>query len=189
MPALAGQVVFICGEVLPHISILNSTSESSDRRNHQYSCGCKRDEDVPEVSAQWVRYKVSPFSSPSTPLSRSISRFPRYFRRRSRGAGCANSTSDSVRKINRTTSEDQQLVAHQLAAKVGKDRRTFGQARPLLLAAPGRGPCDSTTVWEHGPADRVAALASGIGQPPTERISVEVGEGPERCQGNRSKEG
>ena len=104
-------------------------------------------------------------------------------------AGCANSTSDSVRKINRTTSEDQQLVAHQLAAKVGKDRRTFGQARPLLLPAPGRGPCDSTTVWEHGPADRVAALASGIGRPPTERISVGVGEGPERCQGNRSKEG
>jgi hypothetical protein len=43
-----------------HISILNSTSESSDRRNHQYSCGCKGDEDVPEVSIQLVR-SVSSF--------------------------------------------------------------------------------------------------------------------------------
>ena len=76
MPALAGQVVFICGEVLPHISILISTSESSDRRNYQYSCGCKRDEDVPGVSTQLVEYKISPFSSPSTALSRSISKVP-----------------------------------------------------------------------------------------------------------------
>jgi hypothetical protein len=51
--------------------------------------------------------------------------------------------------------EDGQLDAHQLAAKVGKDRQTVGQACPLLLAAPGREPSDSATVWEHGPADRL----------------------------------
>src|ERR1039458_8714643 len=30
-----------CTAFLTHISILNSISESSDRRNHQYSCGCE----------------------------------------------------------------------------------------------------------------------------------------------------
>ncbi len=55
---------------------MSPTFESSHRRNHQYSCGCERDEDAPEVSTQGVRYKISPFSSPSTPLSRSISKVP-----------------------------------------------------------------------------------------------------------------
>ncbi len=45
-----------------HISILSFTSESSDHRRHQYSCGCERDEDAPEVETQGVRYKISPFS-------------------------------------------------------------------------------------------------------------------------------
>jgi len=48
---------------LPHISILSCSSESSDRRHHQYSCGCERDEDVPEVQTEWVRNKTSLFSS------------------------------------------------------------------------------------------------------------------------------
>jgi len=32
-------------------------SEPSDRRNHQYLCGCERDNDAPEVNTQWVKYK------------------------------------------------------------------------------------------------------------------------------------
>jgi hypothetical protein len=36
--------------LLTHISNLKSISESSDRRHHQYLCGCERDEDAPEVS-------------------------------------------------------------------------------------------------------------------------------------------
>jgi hypothetical protein len=61
---------------LAHISILNRISESSDRRNHQYLCGCKCNDDAPEVNTQWVRNKISLFSSPSTLLSKSISRVP-----------------------------------------------------------------------------------------------------------------
>ena len=61
---------------LAHISILNSTCESLCVRQRQYLYGFERDEDAPEVSTQWVRYKINPFSSPSTPLSRSISKVP-----------------------------------------------------------------------------------------------------------------
>ena len=60
--------------------------------------------------------------------------------------------------------EDRQLDAHQLAAKVGKDRGTFGQACPVLLAALGRESSDSATVWEHGPADRLVAFARRVGE-------------------------
>lgn len=33
-----------------HISIFNSTYESSDRHRHQYLCGSERNEDVPETT-------------------------------------------------------------------------------------------------------------------------------------------
>jgi hypothetical protein len=46
---------------------LNCISESSDRRFHQYSCGCEADDDAQEVNTQWGRHKAGPFSSPSTP--------------------------------------------------------------------------------------------------------------------------
>jgi len=59
------------------------------------------------------------------------------------------------------------IAARSLCLKVGKDRRTFDQACPLLLAAPGRGPSDSATVWEHGPADRLAAFARRVDEPQT----------------------
>jgi hypothetical protein len=58
--------------ILTHISILNSSTEPSDHRRHQYSCGSGRDEDAPEIGTRWVRHKLSAFSSASTPLSRSI---------------------------------------------------------------------------------------------------------------------
>jgi hypothetical protein len=37
------------GQVEPHISILNSTYEPSDVRQHQYLCGFERDEDALEA--------------------------------------------------------------------------------------------------------------------------------------------
>src|ERR1039458_1650669 len=72
--ALKSIVLWSGGVTLAHISILNSISESSDHRNHQYSCGCESYEDASEVSTQWVRNRISPFSSLSTPLSGSISK-------------------------------------------------------------------------------------------------------------------
>jgi hypothetical protein len=52
--------------------------------------------------------------------------------------------------------EDRELAADQLAAKAGENRRSFDQARAVLLAAAGREPTDQATVWEHGTADRCA---------------------------------
>lgn len=49
--------------------------------------------------------------------------------------------------------EDRELVADQLAATAGEDRRQAGQARPVLLVDAGRKPPDAAAVWEHGPAD------------------------------------
>ena len=63
--------------------------------------------------------------------------------------------------------EDRELVADQLAAAAGEDGRQAGQARPLLLAARNREPPDGATVWKHGAADRLAALASRVGEPTT----------------------
>jgi hypothetical protein len=59
---------------LARIPDLNCISESSDRRFHQYSCGCESDDSSREVDTQWVKAQTSRFSSPSTPLSRSIFR-------------------------------------------------------------------------------------------------------------------
>jgi len=59
------------------------------------------------------------------------------------------------------------LVVDQLAAAVSEDGWPIDQARPLLLAAPGREPPDSATVWEHGPADRLAAPTRRVGEPQT----------------------
>ena len=62
------------GSDLTRISDLNARSEPSDVRHHQYSCGCESDDDAPEVKTQWVIHKISPFSSPSTLRSGSISK-------------------------------------------------------------------------------------------------------------------
>ena len=58
----------------------------------------------------------------------------------------------------------EQLVADQLAATAGEDRRPFDQARPVLLAAAGGEPSDAAAVRKHGAADRGAAGASGVGE-------------------------
>src|SRR5207249_10222878 len=54
---------------------------------------------------------------------------------------------------------------------------------PLLLAALGREPFDTATLWGRGTADRLAVHASEIGEPPTERISVTREAGWESVRG------
>src|SRR2546422_11774270 len=44
--------------------------------------------------------------------------------------------------------------------------RTAGETRPLLLAAAGGEPSDAAALRGHGKANRVAAVASGVGEPP-----------------------
>jgi hypothetical protein len=55
-----------------------------------------------------------------------------------------------------------QLVAHQLAAAVGEDRRTAHPTCALLLVAIGRKPSDAAAVRGHAGEDRDAAVADGI---------------------------
>jgi hypothetical protein len=58
---------------------------------------------------------------------------------------------------------DREVVANQLAAAPGENRRTFDQARPLLLAAAGEESSDAAVVWRHDAGDRNPAVASEIG--------------------------
>src|SRR2546425_10311690 len=44
--------------------------------------------------------------------------------------------------------------------------RTAGETRPLLLAAAGGEPSDAAALRGHGKANRVAAVGSGVGEPP-----------------------
>lgn len=74
--------------------------------------------------------------------------------------------------------EDRRLVVDQLAAAVSEDGWPIDQAHPLRLAATGREPSDSATVWEHSPADRLADLARRVGEPQNGAdFSGEVGRG------------
>jgi hypothetical protein len=73
--------------------------------------------------------------------------------------------------------EDRRLVLDQLAAAVGEDRRTFDQARPVLLAAPGGEPPDATAVWSHGGAHCGSADAYRIGRGGTEKNQAQGGGG------------
>jgi Transposase DDE domain group 1 len=57
---------------------------------------------------------------------------------------------------------DRQLVADELTAAVGQDRRSSNQARPILLAAAGGESSDAAVVWKHGAQDRGAAGAHRI---------------------------
>jgi FkbM family methyltransferase len=49
--------------------------------------------------------------------------------------------------------ENRRLVADELAAAVGEDGRTAGQARPLLLVVAGRGTPAPAAVWPDAPAN------------------------------------
>ena len=53
--------------------------------------------------------------------------------------------------------QNRQLVANQLAAAVGKNRRPIDQARSIILVVPGGESSDAAVVWGHGAADRSAA--------------------------------
>jgi hypothetical protein len=58
--------------------------------------------------------------------------------------------------------EDRALVADQLAAAVGENRRPIDQTRPLLLVAAGGESPDAAVVCRHVGKDRGAAVAGGI---------------------------
>jgi hypothetical protein len=65
------------------------------------------------------------------------------------------------------------VTTNEPAAPAGENRRTAGETCPVLLVAFGGGSSDAAALWSH------AAIASGIGEPLTQRISVtrEAGEG------------
>src|ERR1035437_5792760 len=58
--------------------------------------------------------------------------------------------------------QNRQLVADQLATAIGENRRSIGQARSVLLVAPGGKSSDTAAVWKHGAPDRRAAGACGV---------------------------
>jgi len=60
---------------------------------------------------------------------------------------------------------DRRLVADQLAAAVGENRRAFDKACPVLLVAAGGESSDAPALRKHAAEDRGAAAASGIGGP------------------------
>jgi len=57
---------------------------------------------------------------------------------------------------------DREVVADQLAAAVGEDRRTAHQTRALLLVGAGGEPSGAAVVCRHAAEDRGAAVAGGI---------------------------
>jgi hypothetical protein len=61
--------------------------------------------------------------------------------------------------------ENRELVADELAAAAGENRRSIGQARTVLLVAPGREPSDAAAVWGHAAKDCGASITSRIGEP------------------------
>ena len=65
-----------------------------------------------------------------------------------------------------TAEEHRELVAYQLAAALGEDRRSSDQARAVLLADAGREPSHAAVVREHGPAHRCAGGGDRIGPAP-----------------------
>jgi hypothetical protein len=61
--------------------------------------------------------------------------------------------------------KNRRLVADELAAAAGENRRTPNQARPLLLAATGGESPHAAAVWEHAAQDRGAAITNRIDEP------------------------
>lgn len=60
--------------------------------------------------------------------------------------------------------QDCQLFAAEPAAAVRDDGWPIYQARPPLLAAPGREPPDAAALWSDATADRSATIASVVGE-------------------------
>jgi len=64
----------------------------------------------------------------------------------------------------------QLLLADQLAAAVGEDRRTAGETCALLLAAAGRGASHAGVFWQHASNDCGAAAAGRVANQERQRI-------------------
>ena len=62
--------------------------------------------------------------------------------------------------------KDRQLVADQLAAAAGEDRRPAGQTWPISLASVGGEPPDAAAVRGLAATNRVAARASWVAERP-----------------------
>ena len=58
---------------------------------------------------------------------------------------------------------DREVVANQLAAAAGENRRAFNKACTLLLAVAGGEPSDAAAFREHAAENCDAAVASRIG--------------------------
>ncbi len=56
------------------------------------------------------------------------------------------------------------MVVAEFTATLGEDRRTAGEACPVLLVAAGRESSDAAVVRSDGGADRCAAASVGIAQ-------------------------
>jgi hypothetical protein len=58
--------------------------------------------------------------------------------------------------------ENRRLVADELVAAAGENRRTPDQARPILLAVAGGESPHAAVVWEHAGKDRGDAAAKWV---------------------------
>ena len=67
----------------------------------------------------------------------------------------------------RVAATEWQLVAEQLAAALGRDRRTADQAHAVLLAPVGGEPSAAAAVWSQAVQDHGAILSHGVGEPPS----------------------
>jgi hypothetical protein len=76
--------------------------------------------------------------------------------------------------------ENRRLVADELVAAAGENRRTPDQARPILLAVAGGESPHAAVVWEHAGKD--------FGTPFTSRIDETVDRSRFQCQSRLEKE-
>jgi hypothetical protein len=158
------------------ISDLNSIPESSDRRFHQYSCGCESDDDAPEVDTQWVTGQASRFSSPSTPLSRSISGVRASPPMRP-DPGARTRRATRVLRIDRAASdrlpprEEYAVSLRRPAAAIGL-QPARGLRRPQRCGEASQDPTfrliGSEKIWDRG-----AALTSRLQSFETETLAEE----------------
>jgi hypothetical protein len=64
------------------------------------------------------------------------------------------------------------VTTNELAAAAGEDWRAADQPCVLLLAALGRESFDQAALRKRAVQDRGTTITSGVGEPPSERISV-----------------
>jgi hypothetical protein len=79
------------------------------------------------------------------------------------------------------------LVANQLTAAVGEDRRTVDKARTMLVVAAGAESPDAPAIWRRAAEDRGAAVAGGIARAQSGANFDAGGGRTEKCVRNRSK--